>query len=401
MNFITQHKKEIIYLTGGLLAALLLWLVFKPPTVPAYRIVPEDYVPSLLVSGEVIAERSTLLSAQSPGRVLDCPVRKGDKITQGQLLVQIDDTQLILDRERAAAAVNMASSQLQKSSTVTLEDARANSIQADLARNQAEIEFNRQKTLHEAGAISSAQLEEAERNQVISQEKARSARALMESLQEGGSNRAVLEAELKQRQLDLAEKEMLLAQSRILAPADGELLDLYVSPGELVAFGAQVALVANGAGLKVKIEPDQRYAVLAAAGNRAQVWLTNAADTKWEARVAYTEPLANAEQGSFVAELEFIGATPPLYPGQLLSVQLFGAVQPDAIIIPETYVAVQEDESGVWLIRDNRARFTPVQLGASTADGVVVAGGLQAGDVIGSPEGRREDQRVVLHEGNF
>ncbi|NLN86371.1 MAG: HlyD family efflux transporter periplasmic adaptor subunit [Syntrophomonadaceae bacterium] len=206
---------------------------------------------------------------------------------------------------------------------------------------------------------------------------------------------------MKQRQLDLAEKEMLLAQSRILAPADGELLDLYVSPGELVAFGAQVALVANGAGLKVKIEPDQRYAVLAAAGNRAQVWLTNAADTKWEARVAYTEPLANAEQGSFVAELEFIGATPPLYPGQLLSVQLFGAVQPDAIIIPETYVAVQEDESGVWLIRDNRARFTPVQLGASTADGVVVAGGLQAGDVIGSPEGRREDQRVVLHEGNF
>ncbi len=400
MNYITQHKKQVTYMTVGLLVVLLLWLAFKPAAVPAYRIVAGDYVPSLLVSGEVIAERSTLLSAQSPGRVLDCPVRKGDKITQGQLLVQIDATQLILDRDRAAAAVNMASSQLQKASSVTLEDARANSIQADLARDKAEVEFNRQKALFDAGAISMAQLEEAERNHIISQEKARSARTLMESLQEGGSNRAVLQAELKQRQLDLAEKEMLLSQSRILAPADGELLDLYVSPGELTAVGAQVALVASGAGLKVKIEPDQRYAGLAATGNRAQVWLTNAADTKWEALVAYTEPLANAEQGSFAAELEFTGAIPPLYPGQLVSVQLFGAVQPNAIIIPETYVAVQEGHSGVWLIRDNRARFTPVQLGTSTVDGVVVAGGLQAGDVIGSPEGRREDQRVAPHEEN-
>ncbi len=398
MNFITQHKKKVVYLAGGLLLASLLWFMLKPPVVSAYRVQKEDYVPSLLLSGEVISEQSSVLSAQIAGMVVDCPVKKGEKVSRGQLLVQIEDRQLILDRDRAAAAVNMASSQLQKASTVTLEDARANSIQADLARDKAELEYNRQKALHEAGAISSAQLEEAERNQVISQEKARSARALVESLQEGGSNRAILQAELKQRQLDLAEKEMRLSQSRILAPADGELLDLYVSPGELAAVGTRVALVASGPGQRIKIQPDQRYASLAAISNRAQVWITSAADSKWEARVVYTEPLANAEQGSFTAELEFTEPAPSLYPGQLLSVQLFGAIQPDAIIVPDAFLAVLDGENGIWVASDNRASFIPVQIGTRTADGVVVTQGLKAGDLVVAPEGRTPNQRVAPRE---
>jgi len=398
MNFIIQHKKTVIYLTGGLLLALILWFILKPPVVGAYRVEQGDYVPSLLLSGEVIAEQSSVLSAQIAGMVMDCPVKKGERVSQGQLLIRIDDRQLILDRDRAAAAVEMARSQLQKASTVTLEEARASSVQADLARDKAELEYNRQKALFDGAAISMAQLEEAERNRSISQEKANSARVLMESLEQGGSNLAVLQAELKQRQLDLAEKEMRLSQSRIVAPMDGVLLDLYVSPGELAAVGTQVALVANGQGIRIKIQPDQRYASLAVTGNRAQVWVTNAADTKWEARVVYTEPLANAEQGSITAELEFVGPAPSLSPGQLLSVQIFGAVQPGAVIVPDAFLAVMDGENGVWLANNNRTSFTPIKTGIRTADGVVVTEGLKTGDLAVAPEGRTPNQRVTPRE---
>lgn len=394
MKFISLSKKTAIYGVVILLLIFVLWSWLWPAKIPAYSVVEQDYVPSLLLSGEVIAEGSTLLSALSSGKVIDCPVAEGEKVIKGQLLVQIDDAQARVDRDRAAVAVQMASSQLQKADTVTLEEARANSVQADCALEKAEREYERIKALAEVGAVSQADLEQAERNKKVAQEQARSARVVVESLERNGSSIAILQAELQQRQLDLTEKELLLDQFKILAPEDGELLDLYVRPGELLTSGSKVALLAAGGGLRIKIQPDQRYAEMAAVGNKAKVWITNAAATKWDAKVVTTEPCGDAEQGSFTAELEFTHNVPSLYPGQLVSVQLFGPMQPAAKIIPDSYLTVNKEQNGVWLAINNRAHFTPVQIGLRTGEGAVITEGLKKGDLILQPTGLKENMRV-------
>lgn len=393
MDYIRNNKKLLFIMAGVLLAGCLLFYWLRPASVAALTVTEQEYIPSLLLSGEVIAEGSTLLSSLSTGKVVACPVTKGESVKKGQLLVQIDDTQARIERDRAASAVRTAAAQLEKAQTVTFEQARATSIQADLALEAAQRDYEQTKALAEAGAVSQTQLEQAQRNLKLNQELARSARAALESVSGSGSAIAILQAELQQRQLDLQEKERLLAEYQILAPADGELLDLYVKPGELLTSGSRAALLAAGQGLRVKVQPDQRYADLAAVGNKAQVWVTNDAGVKWDASVVYTEPLGNAEQGSFTAELAF-DQEPPLYPGQLLSVQLFAAKQPDAVILPENYLTMQDGQNGVWKAIDGRAEFVTVQLGIRTGDGVVVTQGLKEGDMVLLPEGLQEGQRV-------
>lgn len=393
MDYIRNNKKLLFIMAGVLLAGCLLFYWLRPASVAALTVTEQEYIPSLLLSGEVIAEGSTLLSSLSTGKVVACPVTKGESVKKGQLLVQIDDTQARIERDRAASAVRTAAAQLEKAQTVTFEQARATSIQADLALEAAQRDYEQTKALAEAGAVSQTQLEQAQRNLKLNQELARSARAALESVSGSGSAIAILQAELQQRQLDLQEKERLLAEYQILAPADGELLDLYVKPGELLTSGSRAALLAAGQGLRVKVQPDQRYADLAAVGNKAQVWVTNDAGVKWDASVVYTEPLGNAEQGSFTAELAF-DQEPPLYPGQLLSVQLFAAKQPDAVILPENYLTMQDGRNGVWKAIDGRAEFVTVQLGIRTGDGVVITQGLKEGDMVLLPEGLQEGQRV-------
>lgn len=393
MDYIRNNKKLLFIMAGVLLAGCLLFYWLRPASVAALTVTEQEYIPSLLLSGEVIAEGSTLLSSLSTGKVVACPVTKGESVKKGQLLVQIDDTQARIERDRAASAVRTAAAQLEKAQTVTFEQARATSIQADLALEAAQRDYEQTKALAEAGAVSQTQLEQSQRNLKLNQELARSARAALESVSGSGSAIAILQAELQQRQLDLQEKERLLAEYQILAPADGELLDLYVKPGELLTSGSRAALLAAGQGLRVKVQPDQRYADLAAVGNKAQVWITNDAGVKWDASVVYTEPLGNAEQGSFTAELAF-DQEPPLYPGQLLSVQLFAAKQPDAVILPENYLTMQDGRNGVWKAIDGRAEFVTVQLGIRTGDGVVITQGLKEGDMVLLPEGLQEGQRV-------
>ncbi|MBP1762088.1 MAG: multidrug resistance efflux pump, partial [Firmicutes bacterium] len=270
----------------------------------------------------------------------------------------------------------------------------AKSIQADLELEKATVQYNRMKTLADAGAVSQAELEEAQRSLQLSQESARAAKAALNSMSQNGPDIEILQAELRQRRLDLQEKEKLLEDYKIIAPTNGELLDLYVKPGELLSKGSQVALLAAGQGLRIKIQPDQRYALLAARGNQAKAWITNAETTRWDAQVVYTEPLGNAEQGSFTAELAFTGAKPELYPGQLLSVQLFAPSQSDAIIIPDHYLTEQSGQNGVWLAVNGRAHFTPVQIGLRTGDGVVINNGLRSGDLILEPTGLIENQKI-------
>lgn len=395
MNYIKQHKKNVIITASGILFAFSLYIWLTPAKIAAYSVAKQDYVPSLLLSGEVIAERSILLSTLSSGTVLECPTAKGTSVKKGQLLVQIDDSQARLDRDRAAAAVQIAVSRLEAATTVTRSEAHSNSIKADLEKERAGLQYKRFTALFAAGAVSQIELEQAERNLTLAQQQALAARAAMQALDEYGSSVSILQAELQQRQLDLAEKEILLDKYKVLSPADGILLDLYIKPGELVTSGSQVALLAAGEGLRIRIQPDQRYAALAALGNKASVWLTNSAASKWDAQVVYTEPSGNAEQGSLTAELSLVTHVPQLYQGQLVSVQLFGPTQQAAIILPDSYLTVQTGQSGVWLVIGNRAHFTPLQIGIRTAGGVVITNGLQDGDLVLKPTGLQEDQRVV------
>lgn len=353
----------------------------------------------MLLSGEIIESGSTVLSAKAAGQVLECPVSKGDSVKKGQLLLQIDDTQARLDRDRSAAAVQLAEAQLQKTSLVTRAEASAKSIQADLEVEKANAQYTRIKALAEAGAVSQAELEGALQALQVSKQSARVAKAELDSFSQNGPDIKILQAELKQRRLDLQEKEKLLEDYKIIAPADGKLLDLYVKPGELITTGSQAALLAAGQGLRIRIKPDQRYAALAERGNKAKVWITSAEKIKWDAEVVYNEPLGNAEQGSFTAELAFTGAMPDLYPGQLLSVQLFAPAQPEAIILPDRYLTAQSGQNGVWLAVKGRAHFTPVQTGLRTENGIVVTGGLKAGDLVLEPDGLTENEKISVQTG--
>jgi HlyD family secretion protein len=145
----------------------------------------------------------------------------------------------------------------------------------------------------------------------------------------------------------------------------------------------------------VQIKPNQSYAALASINNRAQVWIPSQADSKWEARVVFTEPVGNADQGTVTVELSLQNNIPELYPGQLVSVQLFGDLQPQVIIIPEVCLSVQQGKSGVWVVQNGRAHFMEVQVGLQTPDGALINVGLQNGDVVLQPAGLHEGQRVI------
>ncbi|MEQ8236486.1 MAG: HlyD family efflux transporter periplasmic adaptor subunit [Syntrophomonadaceae bacterium] len=390
---IPNRKRMVI--TALIAAALIIaYLWLRAERVTGQQVVSEDYTPSLLLSGEVIAETQITLSSLISGTVVQSPVRAGDQVKAGQVILQLDDRQAVVARDAAAMAVETARANLRLASTLSKENASAASIEAELTAEKARLQYERMQSLYQNGAISQQELETAQQSQAISAENARAARLLLESYQNGGVNLEILQSQLKQRQSDLEARELSVLQHRITAPADGIILENLAHEGEMVLPGTSLAVLAAGQQIRIRIQPDQRYSQLVSENNLALVWIPYEAAEKWEARVVYTEPAGNAEQGSIKAELALSQEVPELYPGRLVSVQLFGALQQDVIIIDNAYLTVDRGQEGVWVASSDRAHFVPVQTGLRSPEGIIIREGLHEGDLILEPQGLREGQRV-------
>ena len=98
MTYILEHKRIALATILICLAGLILYFWLRPTPTEAWEIAEQEYIPSLLLSGEVIAEGSTQISSPRSGKVLACPVAKGEQVIQGQLLIQLDDSQALIDR---------------------------------------------------------------------------------------------------------------------------------------------------------------------------------------------------------------------------------------------------------------------------------------------------------------
>ncbi len=336
------------------------------------------------------------LSAQATGTVVKNLVEKGKQVAKGQLIIQLDDQQARFALDQAKGAVEIARLNLKKAETVNLEGARLNIVEMNLAVEQAQRGFDRTQSLVQAGAVSQQELELDEQTLRLAQERARSAKISLENFQNNDkASLALLQKELQQRQLDQSNKELLVEQCKVLAPVDGQILELFSVQGELVQTGSKVATISSSQRSRVRIKPDQRYADLASVNNLAHIWIPTNLALKWPAKVIYTEPSGNSDQGSLTAELSLEENVPDLYPGRLVSVQLLGALEKQAIIVADEYLTALEGKSGVWVASLDRAHFIPLKVGLRTPAGVVILSGLNEGDLVLEPANLKEGQKVA------
>lgn len=69
-------------------------------------------------------------------------------------------------------------------------------------------------------------------------------------------------------------------------------------------------------------------------------------------------------------------------PGQFVRARLKGAIRPKAILVPQTAVQQGAKGSFVWVIKDSKAEYQPVDVGPWHQDKWFIDKGLNAGDVV-------------------
>lgn len=223
------------------------------------------------------------LSSDIAGRIIDLPVRAGDRVSRGDVLARLDD-------RRARLALGSASLDLKAlevairrmSQQAELDRARGGSriegaisslaaAQADIASARAslaaaEAEHARKQALHASGFVADAAIERAAGElELARQAEARSVALL------AGRRAGVGEARVEADAADLSAKEaerlsmeasalrqrvaalkLDLEQHTLTSPIDGVVDEVFADVGEHVQVGARIALAHTTTGLWIE-----------------------------------------------------------------------------------------------------------------------------------------------------
>ncbi len=228
-----------------------------------------------------------------------------------------------------------------------------------------------------------ARLRETEARLTLAEEELRRARALaaQKTVSPSELERAVASAEAARAQRDLA--QVALERMHIRAPFDGVVGARQVSPGDRVSKTTPLVRIDAVARLRLLFTVPEAALALARDGSAVGIAVAPYPNETFPGQVYYVSPTLDALNRRLSLKAFVPNAEHRLKPGMFANIRLEIATHADALVVPESAVAYDVDGVFVWRVgADQQAERVPVALGIRQAGRVEVRRGLSAGDRV-------------------
>jgi len=289
------------------------------------------------VAASVEAKQATIISSRILARIDTIQVRAGDKVEKGDLLIQLEQTDL-------------RSQVLQ---------AKQNIIALQARHKEAKQNFERSVELF--------------KKQLISEFNFDKTRADYQSIV----------AELTAAKQVLSQVETTLSYATLIAPINGLIVDRFAEPGDTAQAGTKLLSLYNPLSLRVEAQVRERLALTLIPGQKIEIELPSVNKTL-AGEIEEIVPAANTGSRSFLIKAR-ITYNENLLPG-MYARMLIPAGKQIKLNIPSDKVAHVGQLNFVWISINGSVQRRFVRLGKTQQNGMVtVISGLKNGDEVISP----------------
>ena len=286
------------------------------------------------VPASVEAAQATLISSRLLARIVAVRVRAGDSVSKGELLLELENSDIRAQVQQAEAIID--------ANTARLTEARQN--------------LGRVKELQTGGVMSVADLDKAQ--------------AIHDALL----------ADLAGARQALEEARTAMAYTKILAPFDGRVVDRFAEPGDTAQPGMKLLALYNPLSLRVEAQVREKVALDLEVGQALQVEIPSMqkiVDAVIEERV----PAADPGSRSFLVKAGVAFDT-SLLPGMYARL-LIPVGRGTQLLIPADRVVHVGQLDLVWVYLDGQSYRRFVRIGQVNEDGQVeILAGLSEGELV-------------------
>src|SRR5687767_5869587 len=311
---------------------------FPPTDVRTIALAPKPIPQMSEFIATIRSLRSTTVQPQVEGIVRQVFVTAGQRVSAGQPIVQIDP-----DRQQATVS--------------TIESQRA-AREADLAF--AKQQLARMQKLHDAGAVSRAELEQAE------------------------STHKNAEAQLVAVQSQIRETQVQLQYYRVTAPAAGVIGEIPVRQGDRVTPSTPITTIDQAEGLEAYLNVPLEAAMNLKTGLTVEL-LDGAGAVIASNPITFIAPRADDATQSVLVKATLRQMPPGLRVMQYVRARVVWSNDP-ALAVPVVAVSRLAGQHFVFVAEQGEqgivARQKPITVGEVSGDDYVVRGGLMAGERV-------------------
>lgn len=412
-------------------------------TVQTGKVARQDSLVSVVTaSGEIKPLNYVNVGSTAMGQITDIVVKEGDPVKRGQLLARLESVQPAADV--AAQKANVSSGEADFAATVAAgksADAAHHTALADVPRAKAQLEkdrleFERSQNLFREQLISKAQFDSAQAAYEVSkasldQSVARVAQTKAQ-LDQANSQVQTANKRIDQYKATLTRASDVLRKTTFESPLDGVVTNLPVHVGETVVMGIQnspgslLMTIADMSVITAEVMVDETDIVNVHLGQPGDVTVDaipnktfkghvteigNSAIIRSTGQAASSSNTANQEAKDFKVVVTLDDPPKNLRPGLSTTAKIQTANKTGVLTIPIQALTIRQKSEleekpvsgaalaagpearqkekegkkeiqGVFVVRNKKAVFVPVETGITGTTDIEVVKGLNEGDEI-------------------
>jgi HlyD family secretion protein len=335
-----------------------------------------DLTSKVSANGRIDAKRKVDLSANVMGQIVNLAVREGDTVKKDDFLLQIDQKQLAASAQGADASLQALFSDRDAT--------RANSLDAE--RN-----YLRAKKNYGDHIIPLADFERA--------------RTTFDAAR---ANVAAIDRRIDQARANVVAARDTLSKTTMLAPMSGIVTALPVHEGEVAVIGTmnnpgtKLLTIADMSVVEAVMQVDETDVPSVKPGQHATVTIDAYPNKTFSGIVTEvgSSPIPGSGAGggsstqaiNFEVKIQIENPPTGVRPGFSTSADIITGTRTKAVAVPMQALVVREkphkgpgkpqDEEGIFLIDEGKAKFVPVKTGLSGDSSIEIVAGLRPGQQI-------------------
>jgi RND family efflux transporter MFP subunit len=299
-------------------------------------------------SATVTPEVESMVASRIMGPVAAIPVKEGDRVKSGQLLIVIDSEEISNKLSGAEAAYREAVQALSS---------------AEQNMKLAENTYSRFKNLYDEKALSLQELENIETQKKV-------AAAEYKRLQEM----------VKRAEAGLEEAKVFEGYKKIKSPVDGIVTGKFIDPGTMAMPGMRLLTIEDTSRYRLEAEIDESFAGQITSGTDVEVEITSL-NIKLQGKISKTVPAVDPRSRTFKIFITLPDAT-NLHSGLYARVRIPVGHQ-EVLLVPAEAVVTKGQLTGVYVVDSNQViTYRLVRPGKAYGGNLEILSGLKVGDTI-------------------
>ncbi|WP_169833032.1 efflux RND transporter periplasmic adaptor subunit [Geosporobacter ferrireducens] len=358
-------------------------------SVEAKEISPEAIEQYVNVSSKVTANNEITVMPKVSGTVKKVYVNLGDTVKAGDVLFEIDDTNLRLQVEQAEAALSAAQASYAINADVSLEN---QIIQQQASVDSYEIQYRdllkdleNTKVLYEHGAVSKQTLDNLQSSTDKMKLQLDTARENLRLIQEKTvqATKKSGQASIAQAQVSLESAQTQLAYTKVKAEIGGVISANNVTVGATVSTQSPAMTIVNTDKLKFSFNIADDYINKVSIGSKVYITISAASETPYEGTVTYISPAADSTTMLYPVEIYIDNRDNNIKSGMFASLKLVVDKRENTVSVPLNAVIERGNEKFVYIVDEsNIAHKKIVETGIKNDVNIEIVTGVKNGERV-------------------